>query len=180
MLKSSFNFNRFPLDLNSPTRSEGGLFPSLKSQAKKSEYENATDDERKRDEVTEAEVDVRREQEQVRQILASAAALQAETSQSEWSEDDDDLSDDSNEEEEDGQDQDCQGPLLGPNHTSGNGRKLCHNRRRKFHFGLASDVESTGYTTDDAGMENLSVFNDAGLTDAEGFFFYFLNCKNLL
>ena len=70
--------NRFPLDLSSPTRSEGGLFPSLKSQAKKSEYENATDDERKRDEVAEA-VDVRREQEQVRQIMASAAALQAET-----------------------------------------------------------------------------------------------------
>ena len=39
-------------------------------------------------------VDVRREQEQVRQILASATALQAETSQSEWSEDDVDLSDD--------------------------------------------------------------------------------------
>jgi hypothetical protein len=160
--------NRFPLDLSSPTRSEGGLFPSLKSQAKKSEYENATDDERKRDEVAEA-VDVRREQEQVRQILASAAALQAETSQSEWSEDDDDLSDDDS--NEDGQDQDCpQGPLLGSNnqHSLGNGRKLCHNRRRKFHFGLTSDVESTGYTTDDAGMENLSVFNDAGLTDAEG------------
>ena len=85
--------SRFPLDLSSPTRSEGGLFPSLKSQAKKSEYENATDDERKRDEVAEA-VDVRREQEQVRQILASATALQAETSQSEWSEDDVDLSDD--------------------------------------------------------------------------------------
>ncbi len=152
--------SRFPLDLSSRTRSEGGLFPSLKSQAKKSEYENATDDERKRDEVAEA-VDVRREQEQVRQILASAAALQAE---SEWSEDDDDLSDD--ESNEDGQDQDCpQGPLLGSNnqHSLGNGRKLCHNRRRKFHFGLTSDVESTGYTTDDAGMENLSVFNDAGL-----------------
>ncbi len=108
-------------------------------------------------------VDVRREQEQVRQILASAAALQAETSQSEWSEDDD--------RNEDGQDQDCpQGPLLGSNnqHSLGNGRKLCHNRWRKFHFGLTSDVESTGYTTHDAGMENLSVFNDAGLTDAEG------------
>ncbi len=51
-------------------------------------------------------VDVRREQ--VRQILASAAALQAEMNQSEWSEDDD-----SN---EDGQDQDYpQGPLLGSN-----------------------------------------------------------------
>lgn len=155
------------MDLNSPTRSDGGLFPSLKSTAKKSEYENATDDERKRDEVAEAvAVDVRREQEQVRQILASAAALQAETSQSEWSEDDDDLSDESN---EDGQDQDCQGPLLGgTNHSSSNGRKLYNNRRRKFHFGLTSDVESTGYTTDDAGLENLSVFNDAGLTDAEG------------
>ena len=90
-------------------------------------------------------VDVRREQ--VRQILASAAALQAETSQSEWSEDDDDLSDDDS--NEDGQDQDCpQGPLLGSNnqHSLGNGRNLCHNRRRKFHFGLTSDVESTGWT----------------------------------
>ena len=72
---------------------------------------------------------------------------------------------------EDGQDQDCpQGPLMGSNnqHSLGNSRKLCHNRRRKFHFGLTSDPESTGYTTDDTGMENLSVFNDAGLTDAEG------------
>lgn len=161
------NHHRFPLDLNSPTRSEaGGLFPSLKSQTKKSEYENATDDERKRDQVAEVAVDVRREQEQVRQILASAAALQAETSQSEWSEDDDDLSDDSN---DDGQDRDCQGPLLGQNHSSDSSRRRHYNnRRRKFNFGLASDVESTGYTTDDAGLENLSVFNDAGLTDAEG------------
>jgi hypothetical protein len=54
--------------------------------------------------------------------------------------------DDSN---EDGQNQDCpQGPLLGSNnqHSLGNGRNLCHNRRRKFHFGLTSDVESTGWT----------------------------------
>ncbi len=53
-------------------------------------------------------VSIDREKSVSRPILASAAALQAETSQSEWSEDDDDLSDDSNEWEEDGQDQDCQ------------------------------------------------------------------------
>lgn len=116
-------------------------------------------------------VDVRREQEQVRQILASAAALQAETSQSEWSEDDDDdLSDDSH--EGDGQDRECHGPLLGQSHSSDGRRRHYNNRRRKFNFGLASDVESTGYTTDDAGLENLSVFNDAGLTDAEGVFYF--------
>lgn len=172
--------SRFPLDLNSPTRSEAeGRFPSLKSQAKKSEYENATDDERAiptahltsttaAAAAQEVHEDVRREQEQVRQILASAAALQAETSQSEWSEDDDDeesgdLSDDHDE---------CHGPLLGAGRSTG-GHHLARNqqnRRRKYQpgFGLASDVESTGYTTDDAGLENFSVFNDAGLTDAEG------------
>lgn len=138
----------------------------MKSQAKKSEYENATDDERKNLEVQvkelveqEDDAQVKREQEEVRQILASAAALQAETSQSEWSEDDS-LSEDSHEEA----DQDCQGPLLGDHRT----RKPGNSGRRKFHFGLVSDVESTGYTTDDAGLENMSVFNDAGLTDAEG------------
>ena len=100
-----------PLDWSSPTRLEGGLFPSLKIQTKKSKFDNARDDERKRDEVDEA-VDVRREQEQVCKILVSAAALQAVTIQSEWNEDDNDFSDvDSN---EDGQDQDCQqGPVLG-------------------------------------------------------------------
>jgi len=39
--------NRFPLDLHSPTRPDAGRFPSLKSQTKNSEYENASDDERK-------------------------------------------------------------------------------------------------------------------------------------
>lgn len=180
MVISAFVLNgfRFPLDFNSPTRSDGGAFPSLKSQAKKSEYENATDDERRNKVETEKndgaamelddDPDVKREQEEVRQILASAAALQqAETSQSEWSEDDS-LSDEEDSHEE--ADQGCQGPLLGARRPSAGSaaRKPGHHRRRKFHFGLASDVESTGYTTDDAGLENLSVFNDAGLTDAEG------------
>jgi hypothetical protein len=44
------------------------------------------------------------EQEHVRKILVSAAALKGETIQSEWNEDDDDFSDDDN---EDGKDQDC-------------------------------------------------------------------------
>jgi len=65
-------------------------------------------------------VDVLREKEQVRQILASAAALQAETSQSEWSDDDDDddLSYISNDDDidddidDDDDDEACQGPLL--------------------------------------------------------------------
>ena len=176
--------SRFPLELNSPTRSEAdGRFPSLKSQAKKSEYENATDDERKIPSAhlssttaaaaaaavataQEVHEDVRREQEQVRQILASAAALQAETSQSEWSEDDDDEDEDLSDDQVHGE------PLLGASRSTG-GHHLARNqpnRRRKFHhgFGVASDVESTGYTTDDAGLENFSVFNDAGLTDAEG------------
>jgi len=42
----------------------------------------------------------------------------------------------------------------------GNGRKLYHNRQYEVHFGLASDVEATDYTNDDAGMKNLSVFNN--------------------
>jgi len=187
--------SRFPLDLNSPTRSEAeGRFPSLKSQAKKSEYENATDDERTVPTAhltsstaaaaaaavataQEVHEDVRREQEQVRQILASAAALQAETSQSEWSEDDDDESGDLSDDQDE-----CQGPLLGAGRSTG-GHHLARNqqnRRRKYHsgFGLASDVESTGYTTDDAGLENFSVFNDAGLTDAEGkYIFSYLKFK---
>ena len=173
--------SRFPLDLNSPTRTEGGLFPSLKSQAKKSEYENATDDERKAlvvvGSATEADVDVlQKEQEQVRQILASAAALQAETSQSEWSEDEeeDDEGDDISESDEHGadaggDDDECQGPLLGGSSRKPSGSGRNRFRRSKFRFaGLTSDIESTGYTTDDAGLENVSVFNDAGLTDAEG------------
>ena len=49
-------------------------------------------------------LDVRWEQEHVRKILASAAALKGETIQSEWNEDDYDFSDDDN---EDGKDQDC-------------------------------------------------------------------------
>lgn len=67
-------------------------------------------------------------------------------------------------------DGDCQGPLLGRNSKpSANGRNV-NNRRRRFRFGLMSDrdAESTGYTTDDPALENISVLNDAGLTDAEG------------
>jgi len=45
-------------------------------------------------------------------------------------------------------------------------------RRRRFNLSSMmsdrNDVESTGYTTDDAALENLSLYNDAGLTDAEG------------
>lgn len=33
---------------------------------------------------------------------------------------------------------------------------------------LLADRESTGYTTDDPALENLSMLNEAGLTDAEG------------
>lgn len=33
---------------------------------------------------------------------------------------------------------------------------------------LLADRESTGYTTDDAALENVSMLNEAGLTDAEG------------
>lgn len=118
---------------------------------------------------------MKKEQEQVRQILASAAALQAETSQSEWSEDDEDEEEEISDEEE-AEGEGCQGPLLGgtssfscrkPGGSQGRNR---FRRQNKFSFaGLVSDVESTGYTTDgDGGLENLSVFNDAGLTDAEG------------
>ena len=91
----------------------------LKSPAKTSEYENASDDGGKGIQLVDA-VDVLREKEQVRQILASAAALQAETSQSEWSDDDDDdlsyISNDDDEIDDDVDDDDddgCQGPLLG-------------------------------------------------------------------
>lgn len=35
---------------------------------------------------------------------------------------------------------------------------------------LLPDRESTGYTTDDPALENLSMLNEAGLTDAEGTF----------
>lgn len=33
---------------------------------------------------------------------------------------------------------------------------------------LLADKESTGYTTDDPALENISMLNEAGLTDAEG------------
>jgi len=122
------------------------------------------------------DAEVQKEQEQVRQILASAAALQAETSQSEWSEEDEDEEEDiSDEEEDEGEEDGCKGPLLGGREAGGSSSRkpgLGRNRfrRHKYNFaGLASDVESTGYTTDgDGGLENMSVFNDAGLTDAEG------------
>lgn len=37
---------------------------------------------------------------------------------------------------------------------------------------LLNDRESTGYTTDDPALENISMINETGLTDAEGFFVY--------
>lgn len=33
---------------------------------------------------------------------------------------------------------------------------------------LLNDRESTGYTTDDPALENISMIHEAGLTDAEG------------
>lgn len=33
---------------------------------------------------------------------------------------------------------------------------------------LLNDRESTGYTTDDPALENISMINETGLTDAEG------------
>lgn len=33
---------------------------------------------------------------------------------------------------------------------------------------LLNDRESTGYTTDDPALENISMMNETGLTDAEG------------
>jgi len=33
---------------------------------------------------------------------------------------------------------------------------------------LLADRESTGYTTDDPALENVSMLNETGLTDAEG------------
>lgn len=33
---------------------------------------------------------------------------------------------------------------------------------------LLNDRESTGYTTDDPALENISMLNETGLTDAEG------------
>lgn len=39
---------------------------------------------------------------------------------------------------------------------------------------LLNDRESTGYTTDDPALENISMLNETGLTDAEG------NLKRLL
>jgi hypothetical protein len=37
---------------------------------------------------------------------------------------------------------------------------------------LLNDRESTGYTTDDGLLENVSMLNEAGLTDAEGAFLH--------
>lgn len=42
---------------------------------------------------------------------------------------------------------------------------------------LLNDRESTGYTTDDPALENISMLNETGLTDAEGTlstFLYFI------
>lgn len=35
-------------------------------------------------------------------------------------------------------------------------------------FSFAGGAESTGYITDEPGLENVSLLNEAGLTDAEG------------
>lgn len=35
---------------------------------------------------------------------------------------------------------------------------------------LLNDRESTGYTTDDPALENISMLNETGLTDAEGMY----------
>lgn len=64
-----------------------------------------------------------------------------ETSQSEWSEDDDE-----EDEDEDDDENAASEPLL-------------------------NDRESTGYTTDDPALENVSMLNETGLTDAEGMYF---------
>ena len=37
---------------------------------------------------------------------------------------------------------------------------------------LLNDRESTGYTTDDPALENISMINETGLTDAEGKFIH--------
>lgn len=40
------------------------------------------------------------------------------------------------------------------------------------------DRESNGYTTDEQGLENVSLLNEAGLTDAEGTYCYDLSNYN--
>lgn len=89
---------------------------------------------------------------------------------------------------------DCRGPLLGDGaeassaaaasaaarRSAGVQRLLAHHQRSRRFRGLGpastagdrTDVDSIGdYATDDqAGLENASIMNDAGLTDAEGLF----------
>ncbi|XP_052126241.1 Ca(2+)/calmodulin-responsive adenylate cyclase isoform X5 [Frankliniella occidentalis] len=66
-----------------------------------------------------------------------------ETSQSEWSEDDDEEDEDDDDDEDEDDENAASEPLL-------------------------NDRESTGYTTDDPALENVSMLNETGLTDAEG------------
>ena len=98
------------------------------------------------------DVQIQKEEKQVRNILESVTALKLETSQSECSE----------EEEGEGDEDGCKEPLLEEREVDGYsslkpgfGRNRL--RGRKFSFvGLASDGESTCYTTDsDGGLENI-------------------------
>ena len=136
------------------TRIEGGLFPIVLRSSQRKVNSKTPRMTRGRATKWAKVVDVRWEQEHVQKILASAAALQAETIHLEWNEDDDDFSDVLTAMEMDKIRITHRYLCWGCNnqHSLGNGRNLCHNWRRSFHFGLTSDVESTGCTIDDDGM----------------------------
>lgn len=81
----------------------------------------------------------------MRRLLVESSKQVGETSQSEWSDEDDDDEDNDSDDGDDADDDEnaASEPLL-------------------------NDRESTGYTTDDPALENISMILETGLTDAEG------------
>ncbi|XP_018896468.2 adenylate cyclase type 1 isoform X1 [Bemisia tabaci] len=89
--------------------------------------------------------EVERQEAEVRRLLVESSKQVGETSQSEWSDEDDDDEDNDSDDGDDADDDEnaASEPLL-------------------------NDRESTGYTTDDPALENISMILETGLTDAEG------------
>jgi hypothetical protein len=156
------------LDLHSSTRTEGGLFLSLKNLTKQSVYESAVDDERKSlsnmtaaaavaATVETADVEVQKEQEQVRQILKMKMRKKISL-----------MNRKTKEKRMDAKDHYLERKKRTDLRSSNRNPSLGRNRFWRYKYTFASGVESTYYKVGDGGLEKISVFNDLGLTDAEG------------
>ncbi|XP_052126237.1 Ca(2+)/calmodulin-responsive adenylate cyclase isoform X1 [Frankliniella occidentalis] len=154
---------RLSADLTSPPRNPSGetVNEGQEERKKDTEIQENNVNEEDIDEIESFEREEQRIQEEVerqeaavkRMLEESAKCVErgifttngagGETSQSEWSEDDDEEDEDDDDDEDEDDENAASEPLL-------------------------NDRESTGYTTDDPALENVSMLNETGLTDAEG------------